>query len=280
MAKARKNLTDDEIAQQALEIRRLVIRMVHAANSGHPGGPLGLADIFAVLYFDVLNIDPKKPQWSERDRLILSNGHVSAVRYAAMKLAGYFPKLDVLSFRKLGSPFQGHPSTGYLPELESSSGSLGQGLSNAVGLSLGARYQNQKYRVFCCISDGECGEGMTWEAATAAVHHRAPVIAFMDLNGIQIDGFTKDVCDLGDLGKKFASFGWRVSETDGHDIPAIRRSFHEAVAAGPDAGPQMILFRTILGKGVSFMEDQFGWHGKPPNDEQAAKALQELGAKL
>ncbi len=281
-AKTRKqNYSDAEIAEEARGIRQMIVRMVHAAKSGHPGGSLGLADIFAALYFDVLRYDPKKPTWPERDRLLLSNGHVSPIRYAAMHAAGFFGKQDLLSFRQLGSPFQGHPSTRYLPEVENASGSLGQGLSAATGLALGARHQNKKYRVFCCISDGECGEGMTWEAATSAVHHKAPVIAFMDFNGIQIDGKTKDVCDLGDLGAKFASFGWKVTSADGHDIGAIRKAFHDAVAVleeNPDAGPQMIVFHTILGKGVSYMEDQPGWHGKAPNDEQAAQALKELGA--
>ena len=274
-------LSDAELADRARLIRQNIVRMVHAAKSGHPGGSLGLADIFTVLYFDVLNINPKKPDWADRDRLLLSNGHVSPIRYASMHAAGFFQKIDLLSFRALGSPLQGHPSTRYLPEVENASGSLGQGLSNAVGLSLGARLQNKKYRVFCCISDGECGEGMTWEAATAAVHHKAPVIAFMDFNGIQIDGKTSEVCDLGDLGAKFASFGWSVSEVDGHDIPAIRKAFADATAAlakNPDMGPQLIVFRTILGKGVSYMEDQPGWHGKAPDDEQCAQALKELGA--
>lgn len=269
-----EKLSDQELAKKGNEIRRLVIEMVHAAKCGHPGGPLGLADIYSVLYFDVLKHDPKNPAWEDRDRLILSNGHVGAVRYAAMSLAGYFKREDVMTFRALGSKFQGHPSTRYLPELESSSGSLGQGLSNSVGLALGARVQKKNYRVYTCISDGECGEGMTWEAATAAVHYKAPVIAFLDWNGIQIDGYTKDVCDLGDLGKKFASFGWKVIDADGHNIADIRRAFREAQAY--DAGPQLIAFRTILGKGVSFMENQPAWHGKAPNDEQKDKALAEL----
>ncbi|MBI3395429.1 MAG: transketolase, partial [Spirochaetia bacterium] len=148
-------------------------------------------------------------------------------------------------------------------------------LSNSVGLSLGARLQKKDYRVFCCISDGECGEGMTWEAVTAAVHHKAPVIAFMDYNGIQIDGFTKDVCDLGDLPAKFRAFGWKVREENGHDVAAIRRAFREAREY--TAGPQMIAFKTVLGKGVSYMENQPGWHGKAPNDDQLAQALKELG---
>ncbi|MBX7057531.1 MAG: transketolase [Leptospirales bacterium] len=267
-------LSNEQLAERARHIRRDIISMVHAAACGHPGGPLGLADIFSVLYFDALRLDPERPDWPERDRLILSNGHTGAIRYAAMKARGFFKDLDLLSFRKLGSPLQGHPSTRYLPELENSSGSLGQGLSNAVGLALGARVQQSSYRVYCCISDGECGEGMTWEAATMAAANRAPVIGFMDHNGIQIDGKTRDVCDLGDLAAKFKAYGWRTRREDGHDIRKIRSVFEDAREY--EDGPQMIVFDTILGKGVSFMEDNFKWHGKAPNDQEAQQALAEL----
>ncbi len=270
------NLSDQQLATKALEIRRTIIQMVHRAGCGHAGGPLGLADIFAVLYFDALRHRPKEPFWEERDRLILSNGHVCAVRYAAMKAAGYFPQLDILSFRKLGSPLQGHPSTHWLPEVESSGGSLGQGLSVAVGLALGSTLQKRTGRIFVSLSDGECGEGMTWEAATSAAHHRAPVIAFLDNNGIQIDGKTKDVCDLRDIAVKFESFGWKVTRADGHKIAEIRKCFAEARKM--ESAPQLICFQTVLGKGVSYMEDNYRWHGKAPNDEQAAQALQELEA--
>lgn len=265
---------DRELAAKAQEVRRTIIQMVHAAGCGHAGGPLGLADIFTVLYFDILRHRPEDPFWEERDRLILSNGHVCAVRYAAMKAAGYFPELDLLTFRKLSSPFQGHPSTRYLPELESSAGSLGQGLSVAVGLALGAALQKQKGRIFVSLSDGECGEGMTWEAATSAAHYKAGVIAFLDNNGVQIDGKTRDVCDLRDLAAKFESFGWRVLRGDGHNIADIRECF--AAACQEKNRPQLICFQTVLGKGVSFMEDDYRWHGKAPNDEQARQALQEL----
>ena len=276
-----EDISDEEIIQYALEIRRLIIRMVHAAACGHPGGPLGLADIFAVLYFDILRHSAAQPDWPERDRLLLSNGHVSAVRYAAMKLAGYFSDLDLLTFRKLGSPFQGHPSTRYLPKVENSGGSLGQGLSAAFGLALGLRLQKQSARVFVSLSDGECGEGMTWEAAASAAHYKVPLIAFIDNNGIQIDGKTKDVCDLGDLAQKFRAFAWEVREADGHSIPDIRRVFREAIKSSlKNPGPQMIVFHTVLGKGVSFMQDNYQWHGVAPNAEESQKALTELGTKL
>lgn len=267
-------LKDEEIFIRAQATRRMVVRMVHAASCGHPGGPLGLADIFAVLYTETLNVDPARPDLPERDRLLISNGHVSAIRYASMKLAGFFKDIDELSFRRMGSAFQGHPSTRYLPEVENSSGSLGQGLSAAVGLSLGLHLQNISGRVYCCISDGECGEGMTWEAATAAAHYKTPIIGFMDFNGIQIDGPTRDVCDLGDLAQKFRSYNWKVYETDGHDIGAIRRTFKSAQAYSE--GPQMIVFKTVLGKGISYMENMPGWHGKAPNDDELQQALKEL----
>lgn len=270
-----EKLTDEQIAEHAKGIRKTVLSMVHAANSGHPGGPMGLSDIFAVLFFDILNIDPASPLKDDRDRLLISNGHVSAVRYASMAERGYFPKEDTLTFRQIGSKFQGHPSTRYLPSVDNSSGSLGQGLSQAVGLSLGALAKKADYRVYVCTSDGEMGEGMSWEAAQAAAHHKAPVIAFMDLNGIQIDGYTKDVLDLRDLGEKYRAFGWHVIEEDGHNISRIRAAFE--AARDYKLGPVMILFKTVLGKGVSFMENLPAWHGKPPSDEELAKAFAELG---
>lgn len=268
------------LTTKAYEIRQLIIKMVHEAGCGHPGGPLGLADIFSVLFFDTLNFKPGEHKNFHRDHLILSNGHVCAVLYAAMHLAGFFKEHDIMSFRKFSSPFQGHPSIKFLPELSNSSGSLGQGLSTAVGLSLGLKAQGSNAQVYACISDGECGEGMTWEAATSAAHHKAPLIAFMDYNGIQIDGKTKDVCDLRDLELKFKSFGWHTQKCSGHDISSIEKAFksaQEGIRKG--SMPQMIVFETILGKGVSYMEDKAAWHGKAPNKEETKLALQELQDK-
>lgn len=264
-----------DLKEKAKQIRIEVIKMVHAANSGHPGGPLGLADIYSALYFKVLNHDPKNPQKPDRDRLILSNGHVCAVRYAAMALSGYFDVSELSTFRKLGSRLQGHPSTRYMDGLESSSGSLGQGLSVAVGLSLGARLQNHSYKIYACISDGECGEGMTWEAAQSAVHYKLDnLIVFMDRNFIQIDGNTEQIMRLEPLGEKFRIFGWNVIEADGHNMEEIISSF--AKAKEHKGSPTLIVFRTTLGKGVSFMENKPEWHGSPPNKEQTEKALAEL----
>lgn len=259
----------------AKQIRIEVIKMVTAANSGHPGGPLGLADIYGALYTSILKHDPKNPDWAERDRLILSNGHVCAVRYAAMGLTGYFPKEDLLKFRHIDSYLQGHPSTRYMKGIESSSGSLGQGLSVSVGLALGARLKKENHKIYACISDGECGEGMTWEAAQSAVHFKMDnLIAFMDRNFIQIDGNTEEVMRLEPLDKKFASFGWNVMNADGHNMEEILSAF--AKAKQHSGSPTLIVFKTILGKGVSFMENNPKWHGTPPSKEQEEKALAEL----
>ena len=267
------------LREKAKQIRIEIIKMVNAANSGHPGGPLGLADIYAALYFKVMNHDPKNPEKEDRDRLILSNGHVCAVRYASMALSGDFDVSELATFRKMGSKLQGHPSTRYMTGIESSSGSLGQGLSIAVGLALGARLQNQSHKVYACISDGECGEGMTWEAAQSAVHYKMDnLIAFMDRNFIQIDGYTEDIMRLEPLGEKFKTFGWNVIEEDGHNMEGIINAFEKAKKHS--GSPTLIVFRTTLGKGVSFMENRPEWHGTPPNKEKTEKALAELNVSV
>jgi len=264
-----------ELEEKAKQIRIQIIKMIAAAKSGHPGGPLGLADIFSALYFSIMNHDPKNPDKEDRDRLILSNAHVCAVRYASMALSGYFPIEKLLTFRNIKSELQGHPSTRYMKGLESSGGSLGQGLSVSVGLALGARLQKKNYRIYTCISDGECGEGMTWEAAQSAVHYKLDnLTAFMDRNFIQIDGNTEDVMRLEPLGEKFKTFGWNVIEADGHNLDSILRSFEQAKSM--KGSPTLIVFRTTLGKGVSFMENKPEWHGTPPNSEQEKLALAEL----
>jgi transketolase len=264
-----------QIRNFANDIRVWVIKMVTAANSGHPGGPLGLADIYSVLYNKILKHDPKNPSWEERDRLILSNGHVCAVRYASMALAGYLPTEELLQFRNINSRLQGHPSTRYMDGIESSSGSLGQGLSVSVGIALGARLQGKNYKIYTCISDGECGEGMTWEAAQSAVHYKLNnLIVFMDRNFIQIDGNTEDIMRLDPLGKKFETFGWNVLEADGHNVDEIFNKFEEAKKF--NQGPTLIVFKTTIGKGVSYMENQAKWHGTPPSKEQAEQAYAEL----
>ncbi len=274
-AKPPAQRTHDELRLVANRIRRNAVEAVYLANSGHPGGPLGLADIYAVLYFKVLNYDVKNTMADSRDRLLLSNGHVCAVKYAAMALAGYFSEEELATFRKLGSRLQGHPSTRYFPELENSSGSLGQGLSNAHGVALGLKLRKNPARVFVGMSDGECQEGMTWEAAMAAAHYKTDnLIAFIDWNNIQIDGFVDDVMSLGDFEGKFKAFGWQTKVADGHDLVAIEAAFQWALQA--QGGPKVILFKTRLGKGVSFMENNPDWHGSPPKKEQRDQAMQEL----
>ena len=264
-----------EIEKFANDIRIQIIKMVTAAKSGHPGGPLGLADIFAVLYKKVINHNPKDPNWEKRDRLVLSNGHTCAVRYASMALSGYYPVADLLTFRDINSRLQGHPSTRYMEGLETSSGSLGQGLSISGGLALGAKIKGESHKIYTCISDGECGEGMTWEGAQSAVHFKLDnLIAFMDRNFIQIDGNTEEVMRLEPLPEKFRSFGWNVIEANGHNVEEIISSFDKV--KNHKGSPSLIVFRTTIGKGVSYMENQAKWHGTPPSKEQEEQALKEL----
>jgi transketolase len=265
----------EEIRITANKIRVAIVNMVHSANSGHPGGALGLADIFAVLFKDVLNIKSWIQKDTERDRFLLSNGHVCAVLYASMATCGMFPEEELLTFRKLGTRLQGHPSTKALPLLENSSGSLGQGLSQACGLALGLRMQNKPSQVYIGISDGECQEGMTWEAAMSSAHYKLDnLCAFVDYNHIQIDGRIEEVMNLMDLGKKFEAFGWLIYSSDGHDIDEIQKAF--AWGRKREGKPKIILFNTTLGKGVSYMENNPKWHGSPPNDEEKKQALREL----
>ena len=268
-----------ELKEKARQLRISVIKMLSEAGSGHSGGSLGMADVFACVYFGgVMQYDPKNPDWSERDRFILSNGHICPIRYAAMAEAGFFPKEELLTLRKINSRLQGHPSITNLPGLESSNASLGQGLGIACGKALAARLDEKKHWVFCCISDGECDEGSTWEAVMFASHHKiSNLIAFIDDNGTQMDGDSKNIIDLEPLEKKFQEFGWEAWACNGHDIPAILAAFEKAKALKSDK-PRIIIFKTVIGKGVSFMEGKWQWHGKAPNKEETAQALKELGA--
>jgi transketolase len=250
--------------------------MLEHAGSGHSAGPLGLADIFTALYFDVLKQNPKDPDWAERDILLLSNGHCVPVRYAAMAQAGYFPREELMTLRKFGSRLQGHPERTRLPGLETTSGPLGCGLSQAAGMALAMRMDNQTHRwVYVVTGDGEQNEGNIWEAAMLAAKYRLNnIIAITDRNNIQIDGFTENVMPLEDLHAKWEAFGWHVIEIDGNNIEAVI----DACAMGRAIveKPVMIIAHTIPGKGVDFMESDFHWHGSPPNHEQAIKALHEL----
>jgi len=250
--------------------------MLEHAGSGHSAGPLGLADIFTALYFDVLKHDPKRPDWEDRDVLLLSNGHCVPVRYATMAEAGYFPTKELLTLRKLGSRLQGHPERTRLPGLENTSGPLGCGLSQAAGVALAMRMDNQLHRrVYVVTGDGELDEGNNWEAIMLiAKYNLNTITAIVDRNNIQIDGPTESVMPLEDLKKKWEAFGWHTIEIDGNDIEAVIDAC--VMAKAVTEKPVVILAYTIPGKGVDFMESDFHWHGAPPNHEQAVKALHEL----
>jgi transketolase len=260
----------------ANDIREDIIRMLLQAKSGHSAGPLGLADIFTALYFDILKHDPKDPDWNERDILLLSNGHCVPVRYAAMAHAGYFERKELLTLRQFGSRLQGHPERLRLPGLENTSGPLGSGLSQACGMALALRMNRQQHRwVYVVMGDGELDEGNGWEAAMLGGKYKLNnIIGIIDRNNIQIDGPTETVMPLEDLRGKWEAFGWHVLEIDGNDIEAVIDAC--AMARAIVEKPVMIIAHTVPGKGVDFMEYDFHWHGSPPNHDQAMKALHEL----
>lgn len=266
----------EQLELKANAIREDIIRMLEHAGSGHSAGSLGQADIFTALYFDILKHDPKNPDWQERDILIQSNGHTVPVRYAAMAEAGYFDKKELMTLRKLGSRLQGHPERTKLPGLETTSGPLGSGLSQASGMALALRMDKQQHRwVYVTMGDGELDEGNVWEAAMLAGKYKLNnIIAIIDRNNIQIDGPTEMVMPLEDLKGKWESFGWHVLEIDGNDIEAVIDAC--AMARAITEMPVAIIAYTIPGKGVDFMENDFHWHGSPPNAEQAKIALHEL----
>ncbi len=271
-----QKLSLERLEKIANDIREDIIGMLEHAGSGHSAGPLGLADIFTALYFDVMNYDPKKPAWEDRDILLLSNGHCVPVQYAAMAHAGFFDRKELLTLRAFGSRLQGHPERTRLPGLENTSGPLGCGLSQACGMALALRMDKQTHRwIYVVMGDGEQDEGNVWEAAMLAGKYRLHnIIAITDRNNIQIDGPTESVMPLEDLKAKWEAFGWHVLEIDGNDIDAVI----DACAMGRAIveKPTMIIAHTVPGKGVDFMEYDFTWHGKPPDHEQAAKALAEL----
>lgn len=266
----------EELEVIANDIREDIIRMLEHAGSGHSAGPLGLADIFAALYFDVLKHDPKNPDWDKRDILLLSNGHCVPVRYATMARAGYFERSELMTLRQFGSRLQGHPERLRLPGLESTSGPLGSGLSQACGMALALRMDKSTHRwIYVVMGDGELDEGNVWEAAMLAGKYKLNnIIGIIDRNNIQIDGPTETVMPLEDLRKKWEAFGWHVIEIDGNNVEAVIDAC--AMARAVVEKPVMIIAHTVPGKGVDFMEYDFHWHGSPPNHEQAVKALHEL----
>lgn len=270
-------LTTKQLEDKANDIRKDIIQMLEAAGSGHSAGPLGLADIFTALYFNVMNIRPEEPEWPERDIIFLSNGHCVPVQYAAMAEAGYFDKTELLTLRKFGSRLQGHPEREKLPGLENTSGPLGSGLSQAAGYAYTLHYIDQTPHrfVYVIMGDGELDEGNIWEAAMFAGKYKlSQVVAFIDRNNIQIDGTTEDVMPLEDLKGKWESFGWHVLEVDGHNIEGIIDATSQARAI--TNRPTVIIAHTIPGKGIDFMEYNYKWHGISPNAEQAKEALEEL----
>ncbi len=271
-------LSDGEtraLSERAQAVRATIIEMLVAAGSGHTAGPLGMADIFTALYFHVLTHDPKNPAWEERDRLFLSNGHITPVRYAAMAHAGYFPVEESLTLRKFGSRLQGHPEREKLPGVESTSGPLGSGLSQASGYAYAARMDGKNFRVYCAMSDGEHQEGNLWEAIMFAGKNRlSNLMGIIDRNNIQIDGMTENIMPLEPLREKYESFNWHVLEVDGHNIPQFIAACEEAKAIYEK--PTVIIAHTIPGKGVKEIEFDYRWHGKPPSKEEAVKFLNEL----
>jgi transketolase len=271
-----RTYTLKQLEQKANTIREDIIRMLEHAGSGHSAGPLGLTDIFTALYFDVLKHDPKHPDWEDRDILLLSNGHCVPVRYATMAEAGYFPKKELMTLRRLGTRLQGHPERTRLPGMETTSGPLGCGISQAAGMALGLRMNQQLHRqVYVVTGDGELDEGNVWEGIMLAAKYKLNnITAIVDRNNIQIDGPTESVMPLEDLKKKWEAFGWHALEIDGNDIEAVIDAC--AMAKAISEKPVVIIAYTIPGKGVDFMESDFHWHGAPPNHEQAVKALHQL----
>lgn len=274
-------LTDEQVVDleiKANDIRESIIPMLLEAGSGHTAGPLGMVDIFTLLYFNTLKHDPKKPDWADRDRLVLSNGHICPVLYATMAHAGYFPLDELMTLRKFGSRLQGHPHREYLPMLENSSGPLGSGLSQAVGMALADKMDNgihtSRY-IYALMSDGEHDEGNTWEGVMLGAKYKLNnLIAIVDRNHIQIDGNTEDIMPLGDLKVKWESFNWHVQEVDGHNFRAVEDAIEKAKSVSDQ--PSVIIAITIPGKGVKEFERDYKWHGKPPNKEEAEMALKEL----
>lgn len=269
------NLSTAELKDMARRLRRHVITMVATAGSGHPGGSLSAADVVAALYFRALRHNPENPQWQDRDRFILSKGHAAPILYAALAEAGYFPVAELATLRKLDSRLQGHAEAGLTPGVEMSSGSLGMGLSFAIGVALAARLNSRTYRTYALLSDGECEEGQTWEAALSAAHFRLDnLTAIVDCNGMQLSGWTRDIMNLEPFVQKWQAFGWHTIDIDGHDVDQILCACQEAKKT--KGRPSVIVARTVKGKGVSFMENNVAFHGKAPTRVEAERALKEL----
>jgi transketolase len=265
-----------ELQILANEVRKDIVTAVHAAKAGHPGGSLSAADVFTYLYFEEMNIDPKNPKKPDRDRFVLSKGHTAPGYYSVLAERGYFPKEDLKTLRHLGSYLQGHPDMKHIPGVDMSSGSLGQGISAAVGMAISAKLSGDSYRVYTLLGDGEIQEGQVWEAAMLAAHRKLDnLVVIVDNNGLQIDGRIEDVNSPYPIDEKFKAFNFHViNVADGNDMDQLRAAFDEAKQT--KGAPTAIIMKTVKGKGVSYMENQAGWHGKAPNDEQYAQAMEEL----
>lgn len=269
-------MNTNELVKMTQTVRRDIVTMIHEAGSGHPGGSLSAAELMTALYFSVMKLDPKNPEWEDRDRFILSKGHVAPVVYSVLARRGFFPVEELHTLRKLGSILQGHPHREHTPGLDCSSGSLGQGLSIANGLALAFKKQNRSNRVYCLLGDGELQEGQCWEAVmTAAQHQLDNLCAIVDYNHVQLDGTTDEIKDLGNLCNKWNEFGWNVIELDGHDMEQVCNAYQSA--SETKGKPTVLIANTIKGKGVSFMENDCNWHGNAPSKEQLEKALEEIG---
>lgn len=274
-----EKLYGKDLAVKAYQARLLAVEAVHTASSGHPGGSMSCLDALTTLYFNELNIDPKNPKWEDRDRFVLSKGHCAPALYSVLALRGFFPKEDLKLLRSIKAHMSGHPDMRHVAGVDMSTGSLGQGLSAAVGMALAAKTTGKTYRTYAICGDGEIAEGQIWEAAMAAAKWKLDnLCAFVDVNGLQIDGRTADVMPSEPLDKKFEAFNWHVIKIDGHDYDAILSALKEARET--KGQPTMIILCTTKGKGISFMEGQTGWHGKAPNAEQFAQAKAELEAKI
>lgn len=268
-----------ELKIMSLKIRRSIIDSVHSAKAGHPGGSMSAADLLTYLYFEKMNIDPKNPRKADRDRFVLSKGHAAPVLYAALAHRGYFEVEELLTLRKTESRLQGHPDMKGIPGVDMSSGSLGQGISTACGMALSGKHFGDSFRVYTLLGDGECEEGQVWEAAMFAGNKKlSNLTAFVDFNGLQIDGTIEQVNSPAPIDEKFAAFGWNVIVINGHDFNEIESAI--AAAEAETEKPTAIIMNTVKGRGVSFMENQCSWHGKAPNDEQYAEACAELDAQL
>ena len=268
-----------ELTKKAVEVRKGIIEAVYWAQSGHPGGSLSVADILTVLYFNEMNIDEKNPNWEDRDRLVLSKGHCSPALYSCLANRGYFPVEDLKTFRKIDSYLQGHPDKNKVPGVDMTTGSLGQGLSAANGMAIAAKMDNKDYRVYCILGDGEIEEGQIWEAAMTSNKYKLDnLCVIVDNNNLQIDGTIEEVMSSYPIDEKFRSFGFEIIKIDGHDIEEITKAFE--VAKNIKGKPTCIIAKTVKGKGISYMENQVGWHGKAPNEEQYKEAMVSLGTGL